>query len=158
MGRTRSEEFVSWCFISVTHTIQAKTLDTSPSSDVNSGGIIQLILLGTPPYSLRVWYTFFITHLWIRQLSKDTDVLFTINVGPYFLPFYMHESLIVLIFSSGSCFKIQRSLGAVGGLSMPWSKGPSGGRIQTSWDPWMWEISWLVRACAWSAIPQRGVE
>ena len=28
----------------------------------------------------------FMTHLWIRQLSKDADVLFTINVGLSFWP------------------------------------------------------------------------
>ena len=38
-----------------------------------------------------------ITHLWIRQLSKDADILFTINVGPYFCTSSMHEPLIVLI-------------------------------------------------------------
>ena len=37
------------------------------------------------------------THLWRRKLSKDEDVLFTINVGPYFWPYSMHEHLTVLI-------------------------------------------------------------
>ena len=37
------------------------------------------------------------THLQRRQLSKDVDVLFTINVGTYFWPSSMHEPLIVLI-------------------------------------------------------------
>ena len=39
----------------------------------------------------------FITRLWINQLSKDADVLFTVNVGPYFWPHSMHEPLSVLI-------------------------------------------------------------
>ena len=38
-----------------------------------------------------------ITHLWRRWLSKDVNVLFTINMGPSFWPFSMHEPLIVLI-------------------------------------------------------------
>ena len=29
-----------------------------------------------------------ITHLWRKQLSKDVDVLFTVNVGLYFFPIY----------------------------------------------------------------------
>ena len=37
------------------------------------------------------------THLCRRQLSKDTDVLFTINVGPFFLLYSMHEALVLLI-------------------------------------------------------------
>ena len=39
----------------------------------------------------------FMTHLWINKLSKDTDVLFTINVEPYFWPCPIYEPLIVLI-------------------------------------------------------------
>ena len=38
------------------------------------------------------------THLWRKQLSKDTDVLFTVNVGSSFWTCSMHEPLIVLIF------------------------------------------------------------
>ena len=37
------------------------------------------------------------THLWRRQLSKDADVLFTINFGESFWLCSMHETLIVLI-------------------------------------------------------------
>ena len=39
------------------------------------------------------------THIWRRQLSKDVDVLFTINTGISFWPRSMHETLIVLIVS-----------------------------------------------------------
>ena len=59
------------------------------------------------------------THLWRRKLSKDAGVLFAINVGPYFCPSSMHEPLIVLNFFPGSCFKLQRSMGATGGFSSP---------------------------------------
>ena len=38
-----------------------------------------------------------ITHLWRKQLSKEEDVLFTVNVGLSFPSCSMHESLIVLI-------------------------------------------------------------
>ena len=37
------------------------------------------------------------THLCRRQLSKDVDVLLTINVGTSFLTCSMHESLVLLI-------------------------------------------------------------
>ena len=37
-------------------------------------------------------------HLWRKQLYKDADVFFTINVGPSFWPCSIHEPLIVLIF------------------------------------------------------------
>ena len=37
------------------------------------------------------------THLCRKQSYNDTDVLFTINAGPYFWPCSMHEPLIVLI-------------------------------------------------------------
>ena len=37
------------------------------------------------------------THLWRWQLSKDVDVLFSINAGPSFWPRSMHEPLVVLI-------------------------------------------------------------
>ena len=37
------------------------------------------------------------THLWIRKLSKDSDVLFTINVGPSFRPSSICEALVVVI-------------------------------------------------------------
>ena len=37
------------------------------------------------------------TNLCIRELSKDADVVLTINVGPSFWPRSMHENLIVLI-------------------------------------------------------------
>ena len=37
------------------------------------------------------------THMCRRQLSKNVDVLFTINVGRSFWPCYMHEPIIVLI-------------------------------------------------------------
>ena len=36
-------------------------------------------------------------HLWINQLSKEEDVVFTNNVGPSFCSYSMHEPLIVLI-------------------------------------------------------------
>ena len=36
------------------------------------------------------------THLCRRQLSKDVDVLLTINVGTSFLTCSMHESLVLL--------------------------------------------------------------
>ena len=45
------------------------------------------------------------THLWRRQLSKDADVLFTINVGKSFWPSSMHEPLIVLIVSPWIMFQ-----------------------------------------------------
>ena len=38
-----------------------------------------------------------ITHMWRRQLSKEADFLFNINVGPSFWPCFMHELLIVFI-------------------------------------------------------------
>eukprot|EP00956_Cyclotella_meneghiniana_P002842 scaffold3367_cov32-Cyclotella_meneghiniana.AAC.1 len=37
------------------------------------------------------------THLWRKQLSKDADVIFTVESGPEFWPREMHEPLIVLI-------------------------------------------------------------
>ena len=37
------------------------------------------------------------TNLWRNQLSKDADILFTINVGPSFWPCSMHEPIIMLI-------------------------------------------------------------
>ena len=40
------------------------------------------------------------THLWRNQLSKDVDVLFTVNVGLYFWPCFMYETPIVLIILS----------------------------------------------------------
>ena len=36
-------------------------------------------------------------HIWRRQLSKYAEVLFNINVGPYFWPRSMHEPIIVLM-------------------------------------------------------------
>ena len=39
----------------------------------------------------------FINHLWRRKLSKDAEVLFTINVGPSCWSRSMHEPIIVLI-------------------------------------------------------------
>ena len=63
MERTHSEEVVARLLVSVIHTIQAKTLDTSPRSDGNSGGSIQLRSLGTHPYPPRVFYAFFINHM-----------------------------------------------------------------------------------------------
>ena len=38
------------------------------------------------------------THLWRNHLSKDSYVLFTVNVGPSFWTCSMNEPLIVLIF------------------------------------------------------------
>ena len=38
-----------------------------------------------------------ITHMWRSQLSKEVDVLFTINVGPSFWTCSIHEPLIMLI-------------------------------------------------------------
>ena len=38
------------------------------------------------------------THLWRRQLSKDADVLFTINMGPYFWPYSMYEPITCQLF------------------------------------------------------------
>ena len=37
------------------------------------------------------------THLWRKALSKDADIMFTVNVGASFWPTSMHEPLIVLI-------------------------------------------------------------
>ena len=51
------------------------------------------------------------THLWRRKLSKDADVLFTIDMGPSSWPFSMHEPLIVLIVLS---------LDHVSNLICPW--------------------------------------
>ena len=50
------------------------------------------------PHILHVFaIPLLMTHLWRRQLSKDADVLFTINVGPSFWPCSMNEPLIMLI-------------------------------------------------------------
>ena len=38
------------------------------------------------------------THLWRKQLSKDTDVFFTVNMGPSFWSCSMHKPLAVLTF------------------------------------------------------------
>eukprot|EP00956_Cyclotella_meneghiniana_P028890 scaffold68504_cov17-Cyclotella_meneghiniana.AAC.1 len=37
------------------------------------------------------------TGMWRKQLSKDADVVFTVESGPAFWPKHMHEPLLVLI-------------------------------------------------------------
>ena len=70
------------------------------------------------------------THLWRNHLSKDSYVLFTVNVGPSFWTCSMNEPLIVLIFlpldhvSNYRCTWVLQRISPV-----------PGGRIQTSWAP-----------------------
>ena len=50
------------------------------------------------PHTSHVFYIpRLMKHLCRKQLSKDADIFFTVNVGPYFWTYSMHEPLTMLI-------------------------------------------------------------
>ena len=59
------------------------------------------------------------THMWRRQLYKDVNVLFPINMGPSFWPCSMHEPLTVLIFFLWIMFQNTEAPGCYGGVLQP---------------------------------------
>ena len=67
-------------------------------------------------------------HLWRRQLSKDAEVLFTINKGPSYWPCSMHEPIIVLIFCLWLMFQTTEVPGYYGVFLKPL-------KYRTIWSP-----------------------
>ena len=80
------------------HTQDRPRLWTPPSSDMET--VVEIFNEYRLAHS-HIPHVFAIprlmNHLQRRQLSKDADVLFTVNVVPYFWPCSMNEPLIMLI-------------------------------------------------------------
>ena len=117
MGRKWPEEVGTWLLFLVTHKKQANTLYTSPSSNRNGVGTIQWRLPGIPQFPPIFSIPRLMTHLWRKQLSKDTDVFFTLNVGRSFYHCSMHERLAVLIFCRWLMFQTKEVPGCYRGIS-----------------------------------------
>ena len=80
-----------------------------------------------------VWW-----HIYGESNYPRTRIVFHRQCGAVILALiYARTSHCVTCFASGSCYKLQRSLGATGDSSTPWSIEPTGGRIQISRDLWM---------------------
>ena len=66
------------------HTQNIPRISTPPPAVMET--VVELFneyRMENPQISHAFAISYLMTHLWRNQLSKDTDVLFTVNAGPY---------------------------------------------------------------------------